>query len=581
MGVLRGARFQAGATVLTVVLLLATALASQAPAAPKGEDRFRLWPAADTYVDSSLPTESFGRGETIAATGSPKRVSFVRFDVPDLQDRTVTAVELRVYPPEGDVSAGRVFSTRPRAWSEEITWAERPKKDERLAAFGASTLDVSRIPLPVEVVQDRKRVSLALDSPDSGSTWSSREGWEPPELIVSVERRKGLTLDGLSHVAHERVASSDPTYYPTQHRVALTHKGRLLAVHGRHSEGVQLAWRDPGGGWQTDTRGAVEDGLLLRDEGTGDRPASIVVGRDPEGEKHAWVVWAAPNIGLVPRRVIGLRRLSKLDAPNGPKVGPLVTLVDGQQPEPSAGVARVDVAIEPAERDQRLVITWLASTEDGTTHLMTGWVTELGKTATPSLSSVRSVLSGSQNRAPTLEADRQGTRLIVRDDGGRLRTFRHDATDPLTQWDPQSPGIALPTNNAGFPAAALLDGGDTVVAIESVLDADILTIQRWDGAGDVTTLGTLQGYREPTITTHGRDAWVVAIRSADGAVISRHVAGPGSDEAIDIVEIDPDDARNASHPNALRSSDGRLRFIVRGTTSGPVRSSVLGFQRSL
>ena len=152
-------------------------------------------------------------------------------------------------------------------------------------------------------------------------------------------RRRGLALlfavaallgafSSVAHSAGSRVAapaegSSDPTWYASNRRVAVTSRGRVLVVHGSHLQGVQLKWKDPGEPWRKKTTGRVTDGLLLRGTGTGDWTASIDVARDRDGRQHAWVVWSGWS--ATNPQTLTMRRLTRLDSPDGPQVGPGVT----------------------------------------------------------------------------------------------------------------------------------------------------------------------------------------------------------------------------------------------------------------
>ena len=88
---------------------------------------------------------------------------------------------------------------------------------------------------------------------------------------------------------------------------------------------------------------------------------------------------------------------------------------------------------------------------------------------------------------------------------------------------------------------------------------------------------SLSGYRQPTITTDGTDAWIVMVRALDGAVVSRRFTPGTGWSAADRVEIAGAGGGHA-WPNAARTVDGRLRFVVQGAGSGE-SSSVLAYQR--
>ena len=565
--------------LIAVFAMAVSGLASPARASVES-DRFRFWSVADTFVDARTPGASFGSAETLKAKGV-ERHTLIKFRVDGLEERVVTAAHLAL--PQLSSSAERVrISKTSNKWSEATTWQSKPAVGRSLITFSPTSSSTHNvIPVDAKAISDSGRISFFITSEGGASSWSSRDGYSPPELILSVEREPGLMLDGLTQVAHERVGSSDPTYYSNQHHLAESSQGRLLAVHGRHAEGVQLAWRDPGGSWQTTTDGRVGDGLLKAGTGTGDWPASIATGRDSRGREHAWVLWAAPSIGTIPKTVVQMSRLSKLNAALGPTIGPIVTLVSDNQPESSEGAARVDLAIEdPPNGDPQAIVTWL-SKEAGTYKQMTARLSTLDS-AQPALIETDSLFSASASRGATLESRNGSTRLIVRNAAGQLQLFTRTAGSPITTWAAQTAGVTLPTSVAGFPTAGILDSGDTIVAVETDRNSHSVAIQRWNtNTGSVSTLQTMNGYSEPTLSTDGNNVHLIAVRTDDGSVISRHILGSGSAPTVDVVEVSPDEAPAASYPNALRYNEGRVSFVLRGALAGSTHSSVLAFQRRL
>jgi hypothetical protein len=119
----------------------------------------------------------------------------------------------------------------------------------------------------------------------------------------------------------------------------VTRGGRTLALHGVHSSGVQLAWRDEGGTWQTRSTGDSTGGEVIAGTGTGDWPASLAVTTDASGAQSAWVVWSGPNASAL--RPVAMRRLSDLDAPGGPRFGPALTVDSAPR-----GAYKADIAFE-------------------------------------------------------------------------------------------------------------------------------------------------------------------------------------------------------------------------------------------
>jgi hypothetical protein len=538
-------------------------------------DRFVFRPVADAYVSSSAPTTSYGTSSALWIDSSPQKKAFLRFAVSGIAGRVVTNVRLRLFQADAAPSGGRVFSLSSNSWSETITWDTRPAIDgAQLAQFGAVSNGAwYEVPLGREITEDGV-LSLAVDPTSSDSArWASRESRTSPRLVVEVEPVPGLVLDGATEVADPWSGSSSPTYYGSNHRLAVTASGRLLTVHGRHAEGVQLAWRDPGGGWQTDTTGAVADGLLLRGTGTGDWPASIAVGRDSAGEEHAWVIWSASTISSTKPRPVQMRRLSKLDAPGGPSVGPVVT-VDA----PALGAARPDLAIEPApEGSGRGVATWVRRTADLAYELVTAWFSDL-TTDTPTFHDATTILTTtSSSRTATLEAAPDGTRLIA--NAGAFRLYRHSASDPLTTWSRGATGTSV--SSSVRPSATVLASGETLVAAETDTTSDVVTVQRFAPAGTSTSVALrLAGYAEPTIASDGAGAWLVMVRVSDGSVVSRRFDALLGWSAEDAVEMASEGGPAYSHPNAVRKTDGRLRFVVRGAAGVTgSRYAVRAYQR--
>ncbi len=556
--------------------ILVTVLVHSATAEAAEPDRFVFRPVADTYVSSAQPSTSYGTSTALWVDASPKNHSFLRFRVTGVTGRVVTAVRLRLYQADAAPTGGQVFALSSTSWRETTTWDTRPEIDgAKLAQFGpvakGSWYEVS---LGRAITGDGS-VSFALDSTSTDAArWASRESTTPPSLIVEVEPVPGLVLDGTSEVADPWSGSSSPTYYGSNHRLALSSSGRLLTVHGRHAQGVQLAWRDPGGGWQTETRGAVTDGLLLRGTATGDWPASIAVARDPDGEEHAWVVWSGAAMSSTNPRPVQLRRLSHLDAPGGPSVGPLVT-VDA----PTQGAARPDLAFERGPDGRfRGVLTWVRCTGSSSYELVTAWFTDLS-TDSPTFRDATTILTTtSSSRTATLEPAPGGTRLVANVAG--LRLYQHLASDPLSTW---SRGASGPSASSGArPSATVLASGETLVAVETDTTSRAVTVQRFSAdAKKTSTDVSVTGYREPTIATDGVGAWVIMIRASDGSVVSRRFDPLLGWDSLDTVELGPE-AGATSNPNAVRETDGRLRFVVRGPAgvSGS-RYAVLAFQRPL
>jgi hypothetical protein len=393
-----------------------------------------------------------------------------------------------------------------------------------------------------------------------------------PLKVPIVERS---SADGLSEVADSVTGSSDPTYFATNHRVAVTAGGRQLVIYGRHATGVQLVWRDPGRRvWRQATRREVSDGVLLGGTGTGDWSASIAVARDGAGEEHAWVVWSAAATGGT-SKALQMRRLSSLDAPGGPVVGPILTLDAA-----ASGPARPDLAFERApDGSFRGCVVWTRLFSASRYELVAAWFTDLS-TDRPALHDSASLITNvSASRNPTLTPSPGGLRVAARSSSDRLQLYAHDAATPLASWSASLAGVSM--RSGSVPSAAGLASGAVLAVVEGDTTAHAVTVQRFASGGAVSSELQLSGYSMPTIATDGENAWLVMIRLGDGYVVSRSFSAALGWSPDDRVEVGVEGGGGYSWPNLLREADGRLRFIVRGTSGATQRSAVLSFQRRL
>lgn len=573
---------------LPVLLALFAVVATQSPlvdgavARAAGRDgtvdSFAFRPVADTSVNEAAPTTAYGQNlDWVDA--SPVRETFLMFRVRGLSGRTIVGAHLRMNDGDASSSGGRVFPISSNAWNEQTTWSTRPTIDGPEVASFASVqpdtwyeADLSSF----SFIPTRGVVSLALDSTSTDAVaWNNREGAVPPELIVDVAPVAGLTLDGVSTVASAFEGSTYPVAFSSQHRLAVTSGGRLLTVYGLHTMGVQLAWRDPGAGWMQSTTGAVTDGRLLNGTGTGDWAASIAVADDATGEEHAWVVWASVYAGGATR--LELRRLSALDAAGGPSVGPAESVAGAG----AAPTSRPDVAFE---RDASggvigACVTWVEQTVDGSWSVEAAWITDLSSDAPAVHDATSLLIAPSGAAAPTVAPTPSGVVVVVRNAGGNVQAFMHDAADAPTEWGAGPSGI--PTAWDSYPSAVALASGDLLVAIEDATDH--VSVVRYSAASP-TWASSLQlaGYAEPSVATDGARAWVVMVRRSDDAVVSRRIGANGSWTASDRLEVAATAAGgNAGWPNALRQTDGRLRFVLRGAAGAGDQNAVLASQRTV
>lgn len=545
------------------------------PPPPAGDrDVFTFRPTADSYVTSAVPGTSYGTSTFLYADSSPVMQSFMKFDLTGLAGRTVTDVKLRVFVNDPSPAGGAVHRVPSTSWLESLTYNTRPSFDSAvLGSFGAVSLNSWHEVSLGPIVSGNGPVALAVDSANADAArWSSRETVNPPHLVVEVAAIPGHVADGLMEVASPWTGSSDPTYYPSNHRLAITRGGRLLALHGRHSSGVQLAWKDAGGGWQNRTTGSVGDGLLLGNTGTGDWPASIAVANDTSGAQHAWAVWS--GAGENELRPVQLRRLSNLDGAAGPSVGPPVDV------SPNGTVQdRADIAFERTPSgNSRGAVIWVKKTSDTSWDLLVSWFTNLDADLPSFTSPTVLATATNSNVTATLVPTDSGLAAIVRTGTGGLRMFKHNASDPLGTWATGATGMGA--SFKARPSAVALASGGVVAAADTDTTNNVVKVQRFSATGVPAPAElTLTGYAQPALAGDGTNLWLVLIRKSDGAVVTRQYTPASGWSSTDRVEISG--VAGVAFPNTLRETDGRLRFLVRGPAGTTSRSAALFFQRPL
>jgi hypothetical protein len=378
----------------------------------------------------------------------------------------------------------------------------------------------------------------------------------------------------LTEVAGVCEGSSNPTFYPNSHRVAVV-SPRVLAVYDPHGTGQQLVYRD-GGPWRTQTRGDVTDGYFP-DPQKADRTASIALAPDARGRQHAWVATTGHNFDTDYLFSVQLRRLSELNNANGPRVGRALVVQGAER-----GNARIDLAFERAPSGAyRGVMTWLRRTGDDAYALTVAWFTELGVDL-PRIHH-RTTLFTSSNDIPTstLVAVPGGIRLVSTDQSGRLRVFEHRAQDPLGTW--RRGGASVDAGSEARPSAVRVASGATLVAVEVTAADDLVEVTQFSatGASSAPSL-SLPGYEDPALTRVGSYALLVMVREDDGAVVSRQYSPTTGWSATDVIEIGSDGGGDYAWPNPVRSSKTHLRFLVDGARcSTRSANAVLSYQRKI
>ena len=142
-------------------------------------------PVADTYVSTAHPDANYGTEPNLRADATPKIRSYLRFRLPELSGRIVSA-QLRLWSPTGDLAGYSVHSVTSNSWAErDITSKSRPAPGTPVARSGPfgpgswSSVDVAGL------TEDAQEFSVVVTTRSSQTiTFDSREGPNRPQLVI-------------------------------------------------------------------------------------------------------------------------------------------------------------------------------------------------------------------------------------------------------------------------------------------------------------------------------------------------------------------------------------------------------------
>ena len=185
----------------------ATATAT-ASATPAPSTSFVFAPEADAALLSNRPTNNLGLSQQLSTDASPEMLSLVRFNVLGLSG-TITDATLRLFA-QSDSTIGIIVSqVADNSWGETaVTYSTAPAIGSQINSAGSLTAGTwVEIDLTNYIVGNGQ-FSVAVTSTDGNRlTFSSREGSNPPELVVNVNLGPTATPTA--------TATSSPTPLPT------------------------------------------------------------------------------------------------------------------------------------------------------------------------------------------------------------------------------------------------------------------------------------------------------------------------------------------------------------------------------
>ncbi len=170
--------------------------------------------SADTYVDRSARDRNYGSRESLLVDESPRVYrTFLRFEIPAGRVRRAT---LRLFTTDASPDGPRIFRASDDWDENRVSWNRQPSTSGgEIARTGR--VDVGWVDIDVSSgVREGGTVSLALmPSHADGHDMSSREGANPPQLVVEYEGGECDVALGCHEVAADSYvnrASADRNY---------------------------------------------------------------------------------------------------------------------------------------------------------------------------------------------------------------------------------------------------------------------------------------------------------------------------------------------------------------------------------
>ena len=153
-----------------------------------GGGTFPFTSAADSYVDSSLPTKNYGTSTAIRVDGSPMVRTYLTFTLTGVSG-TVTNATLRVFANSAQSVGYDVYSVSDTSWTEAgLTWNNAPTlaatKTGSSGAVAAGTWTTVNV---TALVSGNGTISVALVTTSTTAlSMSSKEGANAPQLVVTT-----------------------------------------------------------------------------------------------------------------------------------------------------------------------------------------------------------------------------------------------------------------------------------------------------------------------------------------------------------------------------------------------------------
>jgi chitodextrinase len=184
--------------------------------APEPPTTLTFNPAADTHVQSDMPTVNFGSANQIIVDNSPVRNTLLKFTVSAVGTRTVISAKLRLFCEDGSGVGGALYRVTDTTWNEStVTWNNAPAANvNSLGSLGSVAagnwyeVDVTSL-----VTGDGTFSMKLISTSSDGAYYASKEGTAgfAPQLIVTTNATQSTAVATTTSTATQTPANPATT----------------------------------------------------------------------------------------------------------------------------------------------------------------------------------------------------------------------------------------------------------------------------------------------------------------------------------------------------------------------------------
>jgi len=145
-------------------------------------------PIDDAHIYSANPSNNYGSAATLQVDNSPIKHFLLKFDVTGVNGQTITNAKIRLYNVDAAGAGGNFYHVSDDTWQEEtITWNNAPTADTNLlATLGAVSVNTWYEVDVTSLITGDGTYSLRISDSVGGADYSSKEGANPPQLVITL-----------------------------------------------------------------------------------------------------------------------------------------------------------------------------------------------------------------------------------------------------------------------------------------------------------------------------------------------------------------------------------------------------------